>query len=170
MDSNLRVWIDSIKWCGSTQDIIDSPHCNFKKTAKVLKCFHLLKLEIAKDIHLQFCIFCHFKHAHDRKIDMCSFLYLATIFHWFSDFLKAINLHKTQKHHKNLILSLYCYLATADIFFSDAVSKQQPKLLSQELATSKLKGLHCQMVVKSPVSLIGLTHQLFLLKGNLHVW
>ena len=27
IDSNLRVWIDSIKGCGSTQDIIDSPHC-----------------------------------------------------------------------------------------------------------------------------------------------
>ena len=27
IDSNLRVWIDSIKGCGSTQDVIDGPHC-----------------------------------------------------------------------------------------------------------------------------------------------
>ena len=26
---NKRVWIDSIKGCGSTQDIIDGPHCNY---------------------------------------------------------------------------------------------------------------------------------------------
>ena len=29
IDSNLRVWIDSIKGCGSTQDVIDGPHCSF---------------------------------------------------------------------------------------------------------------------------------------------
>ena len=29
IDSNLRVWIDSIKGCGSTQDVIDGPHCTY---------------------------------------------------------------------------------------------------------------------------------------------
>ena len=27
IDSNLRVWIDSIKGCGSTQDVIEGPNC-----------------------------------------------------------------------------------------------------------------------------------------------
>ena len=29
IDSNLRVWINSIKGYGSTQDVIDGPHCTF---------------------------------------------------------------------------------------------------------------------------------------------
>ena len=29
INSNLRVWIDSIKECGLTQDVIDGPHCSF---------------------------------------------------------------------------------------------------------------------------------------------
>ena len=31
IDSNLKVWINSIKGYGSTQDIIDVPHCSYQK-------------------------------------------------------------------------------------------------------------------------------------------
>ena len=32
IDSNLRVWINSIKGYGSTQDVIDGPHCMYELT------------------------------------------------------------------------------------------------------------------------------------------
>ena len=37
---NKRVWMDSIKGCGSTQDVIDGPHCIFQKSNMYIQKCH----------------------------------------------------------------------------------------------------------------------------------
>ena len=51
---NKRVWIDSIKGCGSTQDIIDGPHCTWdvkNDFAYVLQFFPLISDSLGSVTH-----------------------------------------------------------------------------------------------------------------------